>query len=196
MTNISPENKNEITQAAFDRLLDALDASDRDRAGALYVELRENLRRFFAWRGSGFPEDAADEALNRAARRLAGGERIEDFRAYVFGIARFLVLETNRREEKARLALAGLPEGKTNDEETVYKQARLDCLDKCLHELEAGERSFIVDYYQGERAVKISNRQNLLEKLKLSPSGLRMKALRLRERMENCMQHCLSRRVV
>ncbi|HEY0426501.1 MAG TPA: hypothetical protein VGC76_01720 [Pyrinomonadaceae bacterium] len=196
MTNTSPENKNEITQAAFDKLLSALDASDREQAGALYVELRENLRRFFTWRGSSFPEDAADETLTRTAKRLEGGEQIADFRAYVFGIARFLILETSRREAKARLALAELPESKANDEETNYKQARLDCLEKCLRELETDERIFIVDYYKGERAAKIKHRQILLEKLKLSSSGLRMKALRLRERLENCLQNCLSERGV
>ena len=196
MANTSSENKNEITQPAFDKMLSALDASDRERAGALYVELRENLCRFFTWRGGVFPEESADETLNRAAQRLEAGELIADFRAYVFGVARFLVLETNRRAARTRLALAALPESRASDEETNYKQARLDCLEKCLHELGADERVFIVDYYQGARAAKIANRQILLEKSKLSPSGLRMKALRLRERLENCLHNCLSARGV
>lgn len=191
MTNTSAaENKNEITRAAFDRLLSTLDATDRERAGALYVELRENLRRFFTWRGASFPEDAADETLNRAAQKLGAGERITEFRAYVFGIARFLILETNRREEKARLALAELPAAATA-EETDFKQARLDCLENCLRELQIDERDFIVNYYKGERSSKIANRQDLLEKSKLSAGALRMKALRLRERLENCLQSCL-----
>ncbi len=197
MTNSSvAENKNEITQSAFDALLASLDAGNRDRAGTLYIELRENLCRFFTWRGAAHPEDAADETLNRAAKKLESGETINDFRPFVFGVARFLLLETNRREEKARLALAELPNNKTVDSEaTNYKQARFDCLENCLGELSNDDRDFIVEYYKGERAAKIANRQVLLEKSKLSAGGLRMKALRLRERLENCLRKCLSARV-
>lgn len=193
MTNSSvAENKNEITQSAFDALLASLDAGNRDRAGELYVELRENLRRFFTWRGAAHPEDAADETLNRAAKKLESGETINDFRPFVFGIARFLMLETNRREEKARLALAELSKNEIdNSDETNRKQARFDCLENCLRELPSGDRDFIVEYYKGERAAKIANRQVLLEKSKLSAGGLRMKALRLRERLENCLRKCL-----
>lgn len=68
--------RNALTPAAFDKLLVTFDAADRDAAGAKYLELRENLRRFFTWRGTRFPDDNADETLNRAARKLEAVEKI------------------------------------------------------------------------------------------------------------------------
>ena len=184
--------KNRLTQAAFDKLLAALDA-DRDAAGAKYLELRENLRRFFTWRGTAFPEDNADETLNRAARKLESGEAIEDLRRFVFGIARLLCLELHRSEERNRAALAEIPNVQNADDaDAINRQTRLDCLETCLAKLSGEDRSFIVDYYQGEKITKIANRKTLLERLKLSPGGLRMRALRLRERLENCLRNCLA----
>lgn len=183
-----------LTQAAFDQLLSAFDAASRDEAGAKYVELRDHLRQFFSWRGAAFPEDAADETLNRVARKLAAGEQILDFRSYVFGVARYLMFEINRLEERKRLALAELPAVQTIDKtpEKQLAEARFGCLEKCLQKLSESDRSLIINYYQGERNAKIMNRKTLLEKLNLSPSGLRMKTLRLREQLENCLQICLS----
>ena len=169
--------KNRLTQAAFDKLLATLD-DDRDAAGAKYLELRENLRRFFAWRGTAFPEDNADETLNRAARKLESGEAIEDFRSFVFGIARFLCLELNREEERKRIALAEvriIQNADDNDGE-INRQTRLDCLENCLNKLSAEDRLLIVEYYEGEKITKIANRKTLLERLNLSPGGLRMRA--------------------
>ena len=188
--------KDNLTQAAFDQLLSALDARDRDEAGAKYLELRQQLRQFFIWRGAGFPEDAADETLNRAAGKLASGEQILDFRSYVFGIAKFVLLERNRSEERKRLALAEISAHRTNDEtpEKQLTEARLGCLETCLKKLPNADRTLIINYYQGERNAKIVNRKILLEKLNLSASGLRMKTLRLREQLENCLQTCLKQR--
>lgn len=191
--NLTAENKNEITQEAFERLLASL-GDDREAAAQNYVELREKLRLFFNWRGFSDADEHADETLNRTARRLDAGEEILDLRAYVFGVARFLVLEINRAEEKKRLALNELPVVQNADEEEkINNQMRLDCLQNCLKNLPDEDRAFIVDYYQGERDVKIANRKNLLRRLNLSASGLRMRALRLREKLENCLQDCMEK---
>ena len=59
-----------LTQESFAALLLFLDA-DRERAGEKYEELRRTLIRFFEWRGAPFPEEHADETLNRVARQAA-----------------------------------------------------------------------------------------------------------------------------
>ena len=199
MAEISPGGgKDNLTQAAFDQLLSALDAVDRDLAGVKYIELRDNLRQFFRWRGASHPEDAADETLNRTARKLAAGEQILDLRSYVFGVARFLALEINRLEERNRRTLIEIPAAQAVDDrrEKQIFEIRLRCLESCLEELSEADRALILEYYQGERRAKIANRKTLLKKLNLSASGLRMKTLRLRGQLENCLQNCINQAAI
>jgi len=72
----SPERERELTSKAFAKLLAKLSA-DPEIAGIEYEELRRRLIKFFEWRGAFFPEDLADETLNRTARKIDEGEEIE-----------------------------------------------------------------------------------------------------------------------
>src|SRR5215475_7737610 len=75
-----------LTQEAFDKLLDSL-GGDREQAGQKYLEIRNNLTRFFEWRGCSFPEDHADETINRIAKRVDEGEEILNPAGYAMGVA-------------------------------------------------------------------------------------------------------------
>ena len=88
-----------LTQDAFDRLLVAFDA-DRESAGKKYLELRGNLIRLFEWRGCPFPEEHADETVNRVARKLGEGELIREPAQYAIGVARMLLLEIRKEQTK------------------------------------------------------------------------------------------------
>src|SRR5438132_6489695 len=81
-----------LTQDAFDRFLDSLDA-DRERAGEKYELLRLKLIKFFEWHDALEPEELADETVNRVARKIYEGEVIENLNAYIFGAARQLASE-------------------------------------------------------------------------------------------------------
>ena len=94
----------ELTGEAFERLLRLLD-SDRERAGEKYELARRRLIAFFEARGAESPADHADETLNRAARKVAEGERVEDINKYLYGVARLLLLELGRAREKGPLPL-------------------------------------------------------------------------------------------
>jgi len=61
-----------LTLETFDGLL-ALLGPDRDRAVEVYLEIRRNLVRLFEWRGCSTPDEYADEAINRCARKIAAG---------------------------------------------------------------------------------------------------------------------------
>src|SRR5215510_4016694 len=88
----APRRKWTLTQEAFDELLAAL-APDQESAGEKYLEVRGNLIRFFEWRGCPFPEDHADETINRVAKRVSEGEQIRNPAGYFLGAARMLLLE-------------------------------------------------------------------------------------------------------
>ncbi len=178
-----------LTQEAFDKLLHALDG-DRARAGNIYQETRSNLIRFFEWRGCPFPEDHADETINRVARRILEGEDVREPAKYFFGVARLLFLEIQKERARELHALNNLaqPEISSNGS----NEARLDCLRHCLKGISSDQRDLIIGYYRGEKSNKIKNRQILSERLRVPIGALRMRALRLRERLEVCVENCLN----
>src|SRR5262245_26610723 len=92
-----------LTQEAFDTLLTHL-GPDRESAGDKYLEVRCNLIRFFEWRGCPFPEDHADETINRVAKRASEGEEIRNPAGYFLGAARMLLLEIHKERAKERQA--------------------------------------------------------------------------------------------
>src|SRR5215208_1379426 len=94
-----------LTQEAFDQLLISL-GDDRDSGGKKYLEIRGNLIRFFEWRGCSFPEDHADETINRMAKRVAAGEEILNHSGYAIGVARLLLLEIHKGRQREQSALA------------------------------------------------------------------------------------------
>src|SRR5215216_7706481 len=115
-----------LTQDAFDRLLIAL-GGNRDSGGDKYLEIRTNLTRFFEWRGCSFPEDHADETINRMAKKVAGGEEILNYSGYAIGVARLLLLEilkSRQREQSALNELGTTPEA---SDESDDGEGRLEC---------------------------------------------------------------------
>ena len=184
-----PRQKWALNQEAFDKLLVAFDV-DRETAGRKYLEIRNNLTRFFEWRGCSFPEDHADETINRMAKRVFEGEAILNHSGYAMGVARLLLLEINKGRQREQSALAEI--GAAPD---VYvpeddDESRLTCLRSCLQTLSPDNRELILEYYQGEKGEKIENRKKLLDRLGIPVNTLRMRALRLRERLQACVEEC------
>lgn len=178
-----------LTQEAFDQLLVSFDAN-REVAGVKYQEIRGNLIRFFEWQGCPFPNEHADETLNRVAKRVFGGEEIRDLAKYSFGVARLLCLEIHKASAKERQALDDLLETSAAHEEV--DETRLDCLRQCLKSLTADQTDLILNYYHGEKSDQIRHRKTLAGRLRIPVNTLRMRALRLREKLEACLEHCLA----
>ena len=181
-----------LTQDAFDRLLIAL-GGDRDRGGEKYLEIRTNLTRFFEWRGCSFPEDHADEAFNRIAKKIDEGEQILNPAGYAMGVARLLLLEIMKSRQREQSALNEIGTASEAYVAADDGEDRLDCLRDCLQTLSPDNRELILQYYQGEKSEKIQNRKQLLDRLGIPVNTLRMRALRLRERLQGCVEDCMSR---
>src|SRR5687768_5952857 len=104
-TNPAPSGTGwHLTAAAFEDLLRRLSADER-RAGAEYESLRLRLAVYFSGRGCRDAEVCADETLDRVARRLHQGQRIESVGRYARGVARLVALESLRRLQRERRAL-------------------------------------------------------------------------------------------
>jgi len=193
MTEGTVRQKWTLTQEAFDRLLLAF-GDDRDSGGTKYLEIRTHLTRFFEWRGCPFPEDHADETFNRIAKRVAEGEEIQNPSGYAMGVARLLVLEIIKGRQREQVALNEITSTSSElSAEPDDAEERIGCLRTCLNELSIENRQLITEYYEGEKGDKIQNRKKLVEKLGIPVNTLRMRALRLRDRLQGCVEECLSR---
>jgi DNA-directed RNA polymerase specialized sigma24 family protein len=180
-----------LTQQAFDSLLATL-GPDRDAAGDRYLDIRRNLVRLFEWRGCSTPDEYADETINRCAKKISEGEEIRDLGTYSIGVARMLFREMARERAKETLPLDQAPEPRTLPlEPERSEEARAECLKRCLSHLSAENRDLILSYYQGEKGQKIKNRKGLTALFRIPASTLRMRALRLREKLQACAENCV-----
>jgi DNA-directed RNA polymerase specialized sigma24 family protein len=177
-----------ITARSLARLLARLHP-DVEQAGLEYERLRRALVKFFDWRGTAEPEECADDAIDRLARKL-DETVIDDLRSYAWGIARMVLLERRRTPAPSSLdgdaAAARLPAAPPPDDSGRLHQ----CFDLCLNEIPEEGRSVVLRYYEGERSAKISNRRRLATELGLSENALRSRVQRLRDRLEQCVRDC------
>src|SRR5215471_5942692 len=121
--------KTELTAERFGSLLVALDV-DRERAGERYEDLRRTLIRFFGWRNAPFPEEHADETLNRVARKLDEGIAIRDIPAYCYEVARLVFLEAIKANDGRRDPLPSDYENTPDSDSgarAIEHEVRLDC---------------------------------------------------------------------
>src|SRR3954447_23362541 len=183
-----------LTQDALDKLLATLGA-DREAAGARYLEIRRHLVRLFEWRGCSTPDEYADETINRCARKLAEGEEIRDVATYCIGIARMVVREMSRNRGQQMRPLEDAPEPRVAPAPLEGDvDDRANCLRRCLDRLSPETRNLILHYYQGQKGEKIRGRKTLTDTLGMPPGTLRMRALRVRERLQSCSSDCMQER--
>lgn len=185
----APRRKWALTQEAFDRFLASL-AEERESAGERYLEIRSKLIRFFEWRGSAFPEDHADEVINRIAKRICENEEIRNPAGYYLGVARMLLLEINRERSKQEQMLSELTRSTITSSPSGEYESRLDCLRDCLQRLSAENRELILRYYDDETGSKIDRRKELADQFGISINTLRMRALRIRENLQRSVEEC------
>ena len=176
-----------IGAEAFARLLVSLHR-DPDHAALEYEGLRRALVKFFDWRGAWPPEECADEAIDRLAHKL-GETDVQDVRKYAYGIARLVALERRRGPVFAPVDEIPSPAQAPADDGASEVH---DCFDRCLSELPEDGRRLVLDYYEGERSAKISNRRRLATLLGVTDTALRNRVQRLRDRLEQCVRACSS----
>jgi DNA-directed RNA polymerase specialized sigma24 family protein len=181
-----------ITGADLARLLARL-GPDEEHAAVEYERLRRTLIRFFDWRGASPSDECADQTVDRLARKLEETP-VDDLWNYAHGIARMVLYEYRRRPLASPIETAGDPPAPPPALLSEEKERMQECLDTCLAGLPSDSRSLLLQYYQGERSGKISNRRQLAATLALSDNALRSRVQRLRDRLEHCVRTCVSTR--
>jgi DNA-directed RNA polymerase specialized sigma24 family protein len=186
-----------LTASTFDQLLKWLD-EDKDSEGQRYLEMRRRLAGYFDRKGCLNPDELADETLNRVARRLAeeGHIETETPAKYCYITARFVFMEHLRGSQKHNTLLDGLRRqtqtaGFGESDQVETRERMLECLDRCIGELETSNREIILRYYSGRERVKIENRRALAQSLGITMNALSIRACRIRDRLEACVQQCV-----
>src|SRR2546426_1865137 len=134
---MSPAKKlNVLQQEDFDRLLNWLDA-DSERAGSIYEKIRWRLIAILASRGCRFPEELADEIIDRVARRVVDIQPtyVGDKAIYFLGVMNNVHHEYLKRPVMPRLV-------EIVDDVDEKATTHL-CLDKCLDQLSPHARQMI-----------------------------------------------------
>jgi DNA-directed RNA polymerase specialized sigma24 family protein len=193
-----------LGQGAFGQLLVWLDGGT-DSGGETYLEMRRRLVSYFDRKNCLAPEELTDETLNRVARRLEEEGAITGATPaqYCYTVAKFVFLESLRRVESSPLNLDDLPGSdhpalnastisELNNEKEIV-EARLNCLEQCLGNLDTDNRELLVQYYQGEQRTKIENRRLLAVRLGITVNALSIRACRMRDKLETCVRKCLNR---
>ncbi|HEV3468187.1 MAG TPA: hypothetical protein VG148_02625 [Pyrinomonadaceae bacterium] len=172
---------------SFEGLLSWLDP-ERERAGEVYEKIRASLVRGFRAHGCATPEDLADETINRVASKLPEFRHayVGDPARYFHRVAYYIYLEYLRREPEMSPLPEGLPANDADDVEPEY-----ECLEKCIEQLNPRNRELVLQYYQGEKRVKIELRKKLAARFNLQLPLLRLQAHRVRTGLKKCIRECL-----
>lgn len=174
-----------LKQEDFDRLLAWLD-EDRERAGMAYEKIRWRLMTIFAARDCPLPEELADETIDRVARRVADIQEtyVGDKALYFLGVANNVHHEYLKRPV--------IPELPPPGDDVEEKERTHGCLENCIDNLPDDSKHLIRRYYAEDKQAKIDLRKQLADELGVSISNLRLRALRIREKLQVCIQRCLS----
>jgi DNA-directed RNA polymerase specialized sigma24 family protein len=178
-----------LTAEALSKFLARLDP-DRERAGESYEHLRLTLTKFFDWRGANFPEEYADETLNRVIRKVDQGDAIDDIPTFCHGVARMVLLEKLKSPDHRRSDIESMPPSALLAPQPEEADERRECLQKCLREMPLESRQLILQYYSDDKRQKINNRLALANQLGIPLNALRSRAQRIRDKLEVCVRNC------
>jgi len=182
-----------IPPESFDEILAWLHP-DREQAADVYVQLRHDLAKIFAWNHCNDPEGLTDQVFDRVARKVHQlKETYEgDPRLFFYGVQRNRIKEASKKvKTQVSLEDCDLPSNDPEAEET--QNMREECLHSCLLKLSADKRELILNYYAKEKQAKIEHRTEMARQLGTTVETLRVRVYRIRATLEGCIERCLDR---
>lgn len=185
-----PRKIHVLAQKDFDRLLGWLN-QDQEQAGLLYEKIRWRLITIFAARGCAVPEELADETIDRVARRVLEIEPnyTGDKALYFFGVANNVHHEYLKRPQPPAQQNEPIDAQKDRDDQEQLHH----CLEHCLRKLSEESQQMILRYYSQEKQAKIHLHKEMAEKLGITINTLRLRVLRMKEKLQPCIERCLER---
>jgi DNA-directed RNA polymerase specialized sigma24 family protein len=172
--------------------------SDPVTAAEKYLALRHKLVKIFERTQCGDPESLADEAMDRIAKKLGEGA-IHNLNSYAYAVAMKISLEIRKASGRFvsidhndwQDSLVGDPDPEKRIVDAIRHATSIQCMDRCLKRLPTGDHELLLQYYAGEKQVRIQHRQELAEKRGTSLARLRSEVNTLREKLRGCVHRCL-----
>jgi RNA polymerase sigma factor (sigma-70 family) len=159
--------------------------------GEAYETARRRLVFFFAGRACPDPETLADQTIDCAMRKLPDIPPEASPLAYLIGIAKNIYRDHLRAAQKAEPLRPVHDVAFTEQERQREAEQRHACLETCLAELPAEDRTLVLSYYREAKQQKIELRRQLAEHFGLSQNTLRNRIFRLNQRLALCLNACL-----
>jgi DNA-directed RNA polymerase specialized sigma24 family protein len=175
-----------MSPEVFAGLLSSLGKTPADSADQ-YERLRSKLIFFFSSRSLAFPEDLADEVLDRLAHRLVEGIAIASVPAFALGIARLVVLEQNSNRHVAQTMEDTFWNNVPAQPPTHSEEEEIARLERCLKRLPSSEAKLLRGYYLAVRDNPIQARKSFAARLGISPNTLRQRVFLARQTLRACM---------
>lgn len=175
------------SEAGFASLLAALGDTPQ-AAGQQYELLRAKLVFFFARKSLQFPEDLADEVLDRVGRRLSEGLVISSVNGFALGVARYVGQEQAARRHQHLGVDPSYFDNIPATSATFNEDERVAYLERCLRKLPAKDKHLLSSYYLGQGGSSISARRHMAERFGVSSATLRQRVFLIRQRMLACVK--------
>jgi len=170
----------------FDRLLTFLCPDDPDEAGRRYLRLQQKLVGYFQFRGVADPIAAADEALDRASRRLAEGTNVPDIDRFCLGIARFIIKEGWRLNNRESEAFLQFLEQHNHEPDEID---RFSLMKTCFEQLPQNDRQLLTLYCAAPSGrARARYRLKLAEQLNYTVTAMRVRVTRVRRGLDDCVK--------
>lgn len=172
-------------------MLTWLNPQSERQAVEKYEEIRRRLIHIHARRGCREAEELFDETSDRVCKKVK--EIAQTYQGdpalYFYAVANKVGLEYLKKKKHALAAPPPPPD-------TAEVERRHACLDHCLEKQSPENRELILQYYEGEKQVKIQHRQRLAELLGIDLKTLRVRARRIRVKLLECISDCLKQEAV
>jgi RNA polymerase sigma factor (sigma-70 family) len=183
-----------LNPEAFQKLLSLLN-SVTDNGETAYLNIYQKLINFFSFRGLNEPEIYADKVIDTVLRKISETDITFDEKYYTF----FATIAHNHLRDfwKLKKRETSLEDLKDKDKKDVdeiklrqerdEKEQKFRCLNGCLVLLPPSDKDLIEKYYDSDKR----ERDELSKSLGISLKTLRVRILRLKEKLRECMTDCL-----
>ena len=161
---------------------------DAEESGRLYTRLHKKLIGFFSMKGLSDPVSAADETIDRAMLKIDAGAVVSDVGKYCLGIGRNIAKERLRLLRRENSAFHNFVENLSNSSaeqvERIY-----NVLKPCFEQLAIKERQLLLAYYHEKQGrARAEHRRRLAETMKMTLLALRVRVMRLRNSLTDCVR--------
>lgn len=189
MPNNSSDNLDgqEVNAQPFTALLAFLCPEDPNEAINHYLRLHQKLADYFRFKGMSDPLADADEALERAGKKILESVAIPDIDRFCLGIARNIVLENLRKRRKQQSVFFEFLERTKTDGSDVDKITNL--MRPCFEKLDSDDRELLKSYCNiPSGKSRADHRRELADSRGWSMAALRIRIMRLRRDLDDCVK--------